>query len=397
MMLWPFEARSSCGDAADRAPSESELARALFAAAGEALLLVDPPTERVLDVNPMAETLSRLPRDRLLHRGLRDIIHREPAGEDWLDCVHQTTTFHGQNGFVLDAAAPPEGIPVSVTVARVAVAEATPLALLTLHDRREQVEAYRLLQRTEAELRRLLLTGSHQHESLGVLAGGIAHDFNNLLTGILGNAGLARLACPAGSPLVPTLEQIENVAVRAADLCKQMLTFAGRTPLVFQPVDVNVLVQETTVPLRPRLARDAKLTFDLAKGLPTVQGDLGQLRQVVTNLLLNASEALNDQPGTIRLTTGLARCEASVPDPCLFAAHEFAAGDYVYVEVADTGVGIPPEILGRIFEPFFTTKFTGRGLGLAAALGIIRSHNGGIHVTSAVGQGTTFRVLIRQR
>jgi two-component system cell cycle sensor histidine kinase/response regulator CckA len=92
----------------------------------------------------------------------------------------------------------------------------------------------------------------------------------------------------------------------------------------------------------------------------------------------------------------LTRCEASVPDPCLFAAQEFAAGDYVYVEVADTGVGIPPEIQGRIFEPFFTTKFTGRGLGLAAALGIIRSHNGGIHVTSAVGQGTKIRVLLRK-
>jgi signal transduction histidine kinase len=394
MMLWPFESRPDCGDVADRAAPE--LARALFAAAGDALLLVDPPTERVLDVNPMAETLSRQPRDRLLHLGLRDIIHREPAAEDWLDCIHQTTSFHGHSGFVLDAAAPPEGIPVSVTVARVAVSETAPLALLTLRDRREQVEAYRLLQRTEAELRRLLLTESHKNESLGVLAGGIAHDFNNLLTGILGNAGLARLSCPAGSPLVPALEQIEQVAVRAADLCKQMLSFAGKTALVLQPVDVNVLVQETAELLRLRLAHEAELAFDLAKDLPTVQGDLGQLRQVVTNLLLNASEALYDQPGTIRLTTGLTRCEASVPGPCFFPAQEMAVGDYVYLEVADTGAGIPPEIQGRIFEPFFTTKFTGRGLGLAAALGIVRSHNGSIQVESAVGQGTKVRVLLRK-
>ena len=267
--------------------------------------------------------------------------------------------------------------------------------LTDISDRKRAEEAALERQRLEAQ----------KLESLTVLAGGIAHDFNNLLTGILGNAGLARMSCAAGSPLVATLEQIEAVAVRGSELCKQMLTYAGKTRFVPQPVALNAAVRDTVEQFGRLQAPRAALRLELAENLPPVLADDAQLRQVVLNLVLNAVEALNERPGTIAVATGTTHFAAAAtaapgagprttPDPFLLPAPDLAAGEYAYLEVRDTGSGIAEEIRGRIFEPFFTTKFTGRGLGLAAVLGIVRSHKGAIHVDTAPGQGSTFRVLL---
>jgi len=245
----------------------------------------------------------------------------------------------------------------------------------------------------EREHMEMRLQETQKLESLGVLAGGIAHDFNNLLTGILGNASLARLDLPPQSPAEGALEQIERTSLRAADLCKQMLAYAGKGRFVVQPLDVSQLVHDTAHLLQVSISKKAVLKFDLAAGLPLVVGDPSQLRQIVMNLVINASEAIGDRSGIIALHTGLVRADRAYLADMQFAS-SLPEGDYVFLEVSDTGCGMTPELKARIFEPFFTTKFTGRGLGLAAVLGIVRGHRGALKVYSEPGKGTSFKLLL---
>ena len=237
------------------------------------------------------------------------------------------------------------------------------------------------------------LQESQKLESLGVLAGGIAHDFNNLLSGVLGNASLARMDLPEDSPAQPFLDQIEAAAKRAADLCRAMLAYSGKGRFVVQRLDLNSLIEETTRLLQVSISKRAVLKFSLADALPAVLGDATQLRQVVMNLVINASEAVGEKSGFISITTGLTRADSAYLAGTFFAP-DLPEGDYVYLEVADNGGGMSPEIQARIFDPFFTTKFAGRGLGLAAVLGIIRGHKGALKVFSEAGWGTTFKILL---
>ena len=241
-------------------------------------------------------------------------------------------------------------------------------------------------------LERKLLEGQ-KLESLGVLAGGIAHDFNNLLTGVLGNAGLARMTLPAGSPILSHLRSIETASLRAADLCRQMLAYAGKGRFVVEPVDLGALTSDLVPLLEVSIARKARLRLDLAPQLPPVLADATQLRQIVMNLVLNAADATRDRSGEIIVTTGLRHADHSTLDGSVTGAG-LAEGTYVFLEVRDTGCGMPPDVLAKIFDPFFTTKFAGRGLGLAAVLGIVRGHQGALQVTSTPGHGTTFRLLL---
>ena len=229
-------------------------------------------------------------------------------------------------------------------------------------------------------------------ESLGVLAGGIAHDFNNILTAILGNATLAGLEFPESSRAQPFLNTIKQSSLRAADLCKQMLAYSGRGQLLMKSVALNQLVEETVQLLHVSLGKRAVLRFNLAANLPPIEADATQLRQLVMNLVLNAAEAIGPASGMIHLNTGVADVDAAFLAGTVLAP-ELPAGTYVYLEVCDTGCGMAPATLARIFEPFFTTKFTGRGLGLAAVLGIVRGHRGALKVDSAPDRGTTFKVL----
>lgn len=230
-------------------------------------------------------------------------------------------------------------------------------------------------------------------ESLGVLAGGVAHDFNNILTGILGRAALARDRVAAGSELAGHLRAIELCARRAAELCEQMLAYAGRTRGDTCDIDVNQLVRETQALVEAAVARDIEFGFDLESAAPVVQGDAARLRQVIMNVLLNAAEALGAGPRRVSLSTrtrglrdeelaGLTFADGARPD------------DFAVIQVSDTGGGMDAETMRRIFEPFFTTKFEGRGLGLCAVLGIVRSHGGALEVRSVPGEGTTFRVFL---
>lgn len=230
-------------------------------------------------------------------------------------------------------------------------------------------------------------------ESLGVLAGGIAHDFNNLLMGILGNAGLALMEMPLDSPARDSVEKIETAALRAADLTNQMLAYSGKGKFLVQLIQLARLVEEMTHLLETVISKKTALAFVFAPDLPQVEGDATQLRQVIMNLITNASDALGEGGGTI--TTRLA-VEHSTREYLAetYLDDDLPAGDYVALEVTDTGCGMDAETVSRIFDPFFTTKFAGRGLGLAAVLGIVRGHKGAIKVTSAPGQGSTFKVLL---
>jgi signal transduction histidine kinase/CheY-like chemotaxis protein len=250
--------------------------------------------------------------------------------------------------------------------------------------------------RNEAMRRQLesRLFQSQKLESLGVLAGGIAHDFNNLLTGILANISIARSSLPRAEsePGMP-LPQAEKAALRAAELTRQMLAFSGRGQFVIQPLDVGEALVEMVDLVRSNLAsRKVEIRFDLGSDVPQILADASQIRQVAMNLIINAAEAMSEGPGTITLRTGVrdASCETFGHG---FWAEDLPAGRHVFVEVADTGSGMDEATQARIFEPFFTTKFTGRGLGLAAVLGIVKGHRGAIGLRSALGQGMTFTLL----
>ena len=227
-----------------------------------------------------------------------------------------------------------------------------------------------------------------------MLAGGIAHDFNNLVTTILGNADLARSQLAPTHPAGPHLDDIDCASRRAADLCRQMLAYSGKGRFVIQPVSLNDVVSEMEQLLSVSTSKKALVIRDFAADLPSTMADATQLRQVVMNLITNASEAIGDREGTITLRTGALICDRDYFSDVVGDPHQHLPGPYVYLEVADTGAGMDAETLARIFDPFFSTKFAGRGLGLAAVLGIMRGHKGALKVSSQVGQGTTFRILL---
>jgi PAS domain S-box-containing protein len=230
-------------------------------------------------------------------------------------------------------------------------------------------------------------------ESLGVLAGGIAHDFNNILTGIVGNNSLALTELQSDSPVREYLMGIRAASQRAADLIRQMLAYSGRGRFVIQKLDLSRVVEETTQLLSISISKKARLHFELAQNLPPVEVDAAQISQVIMNLVINASEAIGDHPGSIKIRTGIMHAEKDYLSKTEIA-DQLQAGEYVFLEVMDDGCGINAENLKRVFEPFFTTKFTGRGLGLAAVLGIVRSHKGTLRVSSETGKGTVFTMLL---
>jgi PAS domain S-box-containing protein len=230
-------------------------------------------------------------------------------------------------------------------------------------------------------------------ESLGILAGGIAHDFNNLLMAILGNADLAQLSLSPVSPARNHIEEIMRASHRAADLCRQMLAYSGKGRFVVSRHDISEIVREMGQMLDVTISKKAMMRYTLTEGLPAVEADATQMRQVVMNLITNASEALGEMRGVITITTGVMECDEAYLSES-YLDDRLPGGAYVYLEVSDTGCGMDSEARTRIFDPFFTTKFTGRGLGLAAVLGIVRGHKGAIKVYSEVDKGTTFKVLL---
>ena len=236
----------------------------------------------------------------------------------------------------------------------------------------------------------LAMLHAQKLESLGVLAGGIAHDFNNLLSSILGHSELGLAELDADSPAADSFRAIGKGAERASDLTQQLLAYAGKGTVLVEPVDLSALVADVVDLIRVSIAKGIVLNLDLAPELPPIIADATQVRQVAMNLLLNAAEAIPER-GEIDITTGSSNVSQEEIDDSLHH-QETVPGDFIFVRVSDDGQGMDEATLARIFDPFFSTKFTGRGLGLAGVLGIVRGHRGLLQVQSRPRTGTTFTV-----
>ena len=253
-----------------------------------------------------------------------------------------------------------------------------------------------ITERKQAEEEKKSLEAQVQHvqklESLGVLAGGIAHDFNNILMGILGHADLAVMELPPESPARYNIERVRTAAIRASELTNQMLAYSGKGRFVVEALDVNKIIEEMVHLMEVSISKKAVLKLTFTEDIPPIEADAAQVRQVILNLITNASDAVGDRSGVITITTGVLDVDEAYLTST-FLDEGLAEGTFTFIEVSDTGVGMDAETIEKMFDPFFTTKFTGRGLGLAAVLGIVRGHGGAIKVYSQPGKGTTFKVL----
>ena len=255
------------------------------------------------------------------------------------------------------------------------------------------ITAHMQAEAEKRELERRFLQ-AQKLESLGLLAGGVAHDFNNLLAGILGHASLARRALAQGSAEVgAAVDQIETLAIRAGELTRQLLAYSGRGRLSVHPIDLGELVRDTARMLEVVVSNQATLRLEVASELPAVEVDPTQIRQIVMNLITNASDALGHREGTIsiRVTPRELDRQRLAHE---FGATERAAGRYVSLEVTDTGCGMDDSVIAKLFDPFFTTKASGRGLGMSAVLGTVRGHEGAIRVRSKPGEGSSFEIVL---
>jgi PAS domain S-box-containing protein len=361
--------------------SENKL-RSIFASLTDVILILDQEG-RYLEIAPTSTKRLFLPPDELLGKSVTEVFPPEQA--DFFIATIRDTLASGKVTMV----------DYALTIGNDLVwfsGIVSPLSATTV-----VWSARDITQRKQSEEERLNLEKQMLHsqklESLGVLAGGIAHDFNNILTTIIGNADLALMRLSPESPIVDNLQQIEQAASRAADLARQMLAYSGKGTFIIEELDLNRLVEEMGHMLEVSISKKAILRYSLCKPLPAVTADATQLRQILMNLVINASEAIGDQSGTIAITTGVLTCSDTYGHNNELS-EQIPAGEYVYLEVSDTGCGMSKETLTKIFDPFFTTKFTGRGLGMAAVLGIVHGHRGAIKVYSEVGKGSTFKVML---
>ncbi len=367
--------------------------RAILDHASESIILLDH-SGNVLATNPSASKLFGYSGEEWSKLSVHDLVPEEVH-------VHHIRWFseevnegkHNIFGRLREVRARRKDgstFPCEVSVSRFEL-ENSPRMSVFLRDLTEQKQEEEERQRTQQQMEHV-----QRLESLGVLAGGIAHDFNNILGAIMGNAALAErkiLDDPLGGK--EYLSKIVSSSEKAALLCKQMLAYSGKGQFVIQSIDLSAMVKSITSLLEVSINRGIVLKYHLAKQLPLIEADESQIQQIIMNLVINASEAIDDNSGVISVSTGMMYADNSYlssavsSDPNI----EVREGRYVFLEVSDTGCGVDKQTQLRIFEPFFTTKFTGRGLGMSAILGIVRGHHGAIHLYSEKGQGTTFKIL----
>jgi len=361
--------------------SEADL-RTVFHSVHDAIIIHDAEG-RVEDVNESMLRLYRVSREQALGFTMADYsapgawqeriaailktVHSEPA-----DLVFESQARRPLDGSLFDAE----------MALRRAVWKNRPMIVAVVRDISERKQAEREQRRLEEQLAQ-----SRRMESIGQLAGGVAHDFNNVLTPILNYAIMMQDDMPPDDPRRVDLDEIVRAAQRARDLTRQLLTFARKQTLTLKPVDLNQVVIGLCRMLERTLRENIDLQLGLAPHLGVVEGDTGQIEQVLLNLVLNAQDAMPDG-GTLRIETAMCRKEESGAD--------VPAGTYVRLLVRDTGIGMDAETRVRIFEPFFTTKELGRGtgLGLSTVYGIVRQHGGWIDLDSAPGRGTAFHVYL---
>ncbi len=265
--------------------------------------------------------------------------------------------------------------------------EATDRLCMIFYDITEK----KLAQEERIEMERKLLH-SQKLESLGIMAGGIAHDFNNLLMVVLGNLDLVLEDLPSDSETWRSVANAIKAAERSAELSTQMLTYTGSTLYHSVDLDLNQLLEKNLDLLKLAVSQHVTVNLHVGDKLPNIKGDADQLHRLVVNILVNASEAIGDTTGEVTIRTGVMNCDEACLDRSLIDAKS-EQGQFVFLEITDTGCGMNVEMQHKLFDPFFTTKFLGRGLGMAEVMGIVKGHHGAIRVDSEIGRGTTVRVL----
>ncbi|HLH15842.1 MAG TPA: response regulator [Bryobacteraceae bacterium] len=343
------------------------------------------PAGRCIFINRAALEMLGHSRESILGRSLHETVHHSrpdgspyPADECPMNLAVQTGQFRHGSGecfFRADGSS----FPVEYSIQPVRRGGVTEGSVVTFTDISER-------QRNEEHL-----VQAAKLESVGLLAGGIAHDFNNILTGVLGNASLVLDSLAEDDPNRSLLAEVVKSSERAADLTRQMLAFAGKGQFVLEPVDISHAIQDIAELLGASIPKSARLELRLAPNLPKFQADPRQLQQLALNLVINAGEATEGRDGRIAVESGIRDFAEPVSAHGTFGAIE--SGRYVYLAVSDNGVGMDDATRLRIFDPFFSTKFTGRGLGLAAAMGIVRAHQGAIRVEGRSGEGSRFEAL----
>lgn len=352
---------------------------AMLKAMRDGVVVVDAEN-RVVDMNDAAGMLLRLPADAIglpVERALRS----------WPELARLTDGFRELDAPTADLSQGPQWLEANVTPLFDSQTQLVGRLLLVrdISERKNAEEARRRLDAQAMQAQKV--------ESLGVLAGGIAHDFNNMLMVIQGNTELALARLADDEHARTYLEAVNATVERAAELARHMLAYAGRFHLQPARVDMSEVVRHTSPVVRVAVPENITLGYELAEGLPAARIDVVQMRQVVMNLVRNAVEAIDAAPGAITIKTGVIECNRD----CFLepgTQDALAEGTYVFFDVTDTGPGLEASLAQIIFDPFFSTKFLGRGLGLAAALGVVRGHKGTIQVISTPGNGATFRVLI---
>jgi len=264
-------------------------------------------------------------------------------------------------------------------------------AQMMLHTEAQETQHQQALNEKE-EAMQAKIQHVQKLESLGVLAGGIAHDFNNILATIMGNAAVATRHLDSKTKVKHHLQQIEDASQHAADLCQQMLAYSGRGQFETNPVEVSQFVKNISGMLQVSVSKKVSLIFEMENDLPAIKADTAQLQQIVMNLVINGSEAIGQKSGKVIVSTGVMTADQNYLAE-LYLDEGLPTGDYVYLQVSDTGCGMDADIKSKIFDPFFSTKFAGRGLGMSAVLGIVRGHKGGLFYKSEQKKGTTFRIL----
>ena len=374
--------------------SALSILRSILDSMGDAVIIVDKDgkivlfnrvAESILGYGPVEGTIE----DRLRQYGnfLPDMITPFPLERHPLPRALNGEFVEGTEIFIKNERRP-EGVWVTVAAGPVRQQNGEINGgVVVFRDISKQKRSEQLHDRLQSQLRQ-----SQKLESIGILAGGIAHDFNNLLMGVLGNVGLALMEVDEFSTTSRRLQEIQTAARRLSELTNQLLVYSGRGRINKEMINISNLVREMAELLKPAISKKAEIVFEMGEEPPKFDGDPTQVRQVVMNLITNASDALQNEPGQITISTGRMYAGRAYLEQC-YIDDNLPDGDYVFVEIADSGIGMTHETMLRIFDPFFTTKFKGRGLGLAAVLGIVRKHGGALRVNSKQGSGTSFTVL----
>ncbi len=359
--------------------SESRL-RTLFEGIDDALLVYDK-YGNILDANASACQQIGVSRGQLLNMTIQDVL----AG--WDEIANKPVARQKEWSEIFLKCVDDRKIPVMISRRQIHY-QGWHATLLLAHDISQQIKQQEERHRIEVKLQQM------QHmESLGILAGGIAHEFNNILMGIMSNATIVQSRLGPDSPLTPFLERVIAATERAARLSKEMLTYTGKSAGKPVTLDLSKVINEIADLLTASISKKASISFLFPPTPVLVCADRSQFQQIVINLIANASEALEDQPGEITVSTGLKPLSEEDINNAFFGDRP-QPGVYAFVQVTDSGKGIPPENIPKLFDPFFTTKFSGRGIGLSAVMGIVRSHKGLITVETAAGKGSSFTVYL---